>query len=89
MLFSLIESLLGALMNRSERLREWTAAERFAVVAEEMVRTARNRKANGQGDGPSEEIVRIAAERRAAADALLRALLDEAKSQPKRPPHEA
>lgn len=47
-------------MNRSQRIREWVAAERFAVIAEEMVRSGLHHQAEGRGEGPSEEIQRIA-----------------------------
>ena len=58
------------MVDDSEKLREWAAAERFAVMAEEMVRTAMREQAERGGAGPSEEIQRIAVERRVAADAL-------------------
>lgn len=68
-------------MNRGERIREWVAAERFAVLAEEMVRVALRHKAEGRGDGPSDEILRIASEQRASADTLLRTLLADAQKK--------
>lgn len=57
-----------------EKLREWAAAERFAVMAEEMVRTAMNQHTKDGAPLPSEEIQRIARERRAEADKLFHAL---------------
>lgn len=64
-------------MNRGDRIREWVAAERFAVMAEDMVRSGLHHQAEGRGEGPSEEIQRIALERRTAANALLSALIAE------------
>lgn len=58
----------------SDKLEEWAAAERFAVMAEETVRTAMKLHLEGLGEAPSEETQRIARERRAEADKLFHAL---------------
>lgn len=57
-----------------EKLREWEAAERFAVLAEEMVRAAVKHHTDGIGPLPSDEIQRIARERRQEADRLFHSL---------------
>jgi hypothetical protein len=54
---------------------------RLAVIAAEKVRAALRQKQGGLGDGASIETLRIAAEQRAAADTLLRALMAEAQKK--------
>ena len=48
------------------------------MLAEDMVRSGLHYQTEDRGEGPWEEIQRIALERRAAADALLMALVAEA-----------
>lgn len=57
-----------------EKLSIWTAAERFAVIAEEMLRFAIKDHMERGGPPASDEIKRIARERRAEADALFQEL---------------
>lgn len=63
-----------------EKLRQWAAAERFAVIAEEMVRGVLKHHIDQGAPPPSDEILGIARERREEADKLFHQLFDDGRS---------
>lgn len=62
-----------------EKLRQWAAAERFAVIAEEMLRGVIKHHIDEGAPPPSAEILKIAKDRREEADKLFYQLFNDGK----------
>ena len=63
-----------------EKLRQWAAAERFAVIAEEMVRGAIKHHIDEGAPPPSADIMKIAKVRREEADKLFYEIFNDVSS---------